>query len=249
MKLRFYAFVATLSIVFSSCQITENIDMKADGSGKISFDVDASELMAMAGDKMSENGKLKNMDSTFTFKQIFEQKKDSISKLPAAEQARLKRMENMSVNMKMNSDTKEFRMSIFTDFKKADELQDMMQGMKSVKDMEKAPTDKSNPLSGMMNGANNTDLKYSFDGKTFKRTLKIIDPKVQQQSKDTTGIYKMMFAGSKYTIKYHFPKKVKSVSNSNALFSEDRQTVTIPYSLNEYLENPEKMNLEIVLEK
>lgn len=243
--------VGILMLAFlNSCQITENIYLQEDGSGKISFDVDASGLMEIAGDKMLESGKGKDIDSTFTFKQIFEEKKDSIAKLSLTEQQRLRKMENMSVNMKMNAKNKEFKIAVFTNFKKADELQDMMQGIKSVKDLEKAPaSDASNPISGMMSGANNTDLKYSYDGTTFKRTLKIIDQKVQEQMKDTTGMMNMMFASSMYTIRYHFPRKVKSVSNPNAMFSDDRKTVTIPYSLVEYLERPDKMSFEVVLNK
>ncbi|HMI08268.1 MAG TPA: hypothetical protein VK528_12020 [Flavobacterium sp.] len=249
MKMRLYLLAVLASMALTSCQITENIYLEEDGSGKIAFDVDASELMGIAGDKVAETGQMQDIDSTFTFKQIFEQKKDSIAKLPAAEQARLKKLEDLSVNMKMNAASKEFRMSVFRDFKKATDLQDMMEAMKSIKDLEKAPSTPENPFGNMMNGSSNTDLKYSFDGKTFKRTAKIIDPKLQEQLKDSTGMMKMMFAGSNYTMKYHFPRKVKSVSNPNALFSADRKTVTIPYSLSEYIEQPDKMSVEVILEK
>ena len=68
-------------------------------------------------------------------------------------------------------------------------------------------------------------------------------------AKDTTGMTQMMFAGSNYTLKYHFPRKVKSVSHPGAMFSDDRKTVTVQYPFTEYLENPDKLNLEVVLEK
>jgi len=247
--MRLFVLAILLPIFFTSCQITENIYLKEDGSGKIAFDIDASGLMEIAGDKLAETGKAKEMDSTFTFKELLLKKKDSIAKLPAAEQQRLKQMENISVNMIMSSKNKEFKISMFTDFKKADELQDMLQSVKSIKDLEKAPSDPGNPMGGLMNGADNSDLKYSFDGTTFKRTLKIIDQKKQEQAKDTTGMVGMMFASSQYTVKYHFPRKVKSVSNPNALFSDDRKTVTIPFSLVQYLEQPDKTSFEVVLDK
>lgn len=249
MKMRLFMMVVWFSMFLTSCQITENIYLQEDGSGKIAFDVDASGMMEIAGSALAESGKATEMDSTFTFRQLFEERKDSIAKLPQAEQQRLKRMENMSVNMKMSAKSKEFKISLLTDFKKADELQDMMQGMKSIKDLERAPAETQNPLSGFMDGASNTDLKYSFDGKTFKRTLKIIDEKKQLQAKDTTGMVAMMFGSSGYTIKYHFPRKVKSVTNPNALYSEDRKTITIQYPLSEYLEQPEKMSFDVVLDR
>ena len=55
----------------------------------------------------------------------------------------------------------------------------------------------------------------------------------------------MIFASSNYIVKYHFAKPVKKVSNTSALFSEDRKTVTLHYPFSEYMENPEKLNLEV----
>jgi hypothetical protein len=149
----------------------------------------------------------------------------------------------------MDATQKTFKMSLLSDFKNVTKLQDMSEAMKAIQSLDKKTTDPSNPLASMMDSGNNTDLKYAYDGKVFKRTLKIIDPKIQEQTKDTTGMMKMMFAGSKYTLKYHFPRKVKSVSNPDALFSDDRKTITIPYSLVEYLEQPDKMSFEAVLDK
>jgi hypothetical protein len=242
MKIRFY-LLALVGIFFTSCQITENVYVNDDGSGKLSFDIDASGVMAMAGDKM---GSEKDMDSTFTFKQLFEAKKDSISKLSADEQARLKKMENVSVSMKMSGADKQFLISMFMDFKKADELMDMMQAMNSMKPKEAMPAD--TPFSALGN-ADATELKFSYDGSSFKRSVIIKDKAAVAAAKDTTGMTQMMFAGSNYTLKYHFPRKVKSVSNTQAMFSEDRKTVTIQYPFTEYLENPDKLNLEVVLEK
>jgi hypothetical protein len=235
--------IAFAGIFFTSCQITENVYVNDDGSGKLSFDIDASGVMAMAGDKM---GSEKDMDSTFTFKQIFAEKKDSIAKLPAEEQARLKKMENVSVNMKMNAAEKQFLVSMFMDFKKADELMDMMQAMNSMKPSKAMPSD--TPFSAIGN-ADASELKFSFDGTSFKRNVIIKDKAAIAAAKDTTGMTQMMFAGSNYILKYHFPRKVKSVSHKDAMFSEDRKTVTIQYPFTEYLENPDKLNLEVVLEK
>jgi hypothetical protein len=245
MKTRFY-LLAFAALFFTSCQISENIYMNDDGSGKISFDIDASGVMAMAGDKMKSE-KTKDMDSTFTFKEFFALKKDSISKLPAEEQARLKKMENVSMNIKMNSEIKQFMISMYTNFKKTDELIDMMQGMKSLKPKQ-GDSGSVNPLDNI-GGGSNAELKYSFNGKVFKRTVTIKDKKMQETAKDTTGMTTMLFAGSNYTLKYHFPKKVKSVSNPNAMFSDDRKTVTVLYPFMTYIENPEQLSLEVVLEK
>lgn len=243
MKIRLY-FLALASLFFTSCQISENIHMNEDGSGKLSFDIDASGVMAMAGEEMKSE---KNMDSTFTFKELLATKKDSIAKLPAEEQARLKKMENVSVNMKMNSESKQFLISMFMDFKSANELLDLMQGVNSMKPKQGAD-DPNNPLS-KMGDPSNTDLKFEFNGTNFKRTVKVKDKTLLAAAKDTTGMTAMMFGGSSYTLKYHFPRKIKSVTNPAALFSDDRKTVTVEYPFTQYIDDPEKLNLEVVLEK
>lgn len=243
MKIRLY-LLALASIFFTGCQISENIYMNEDGSGKLSFDIDASGVMAMAGEEMKSE---KNMDSTFTFKELLAAKKDSISKLPEDEQARLKKMENVSVNMKMNSADKQFLISMFMDFKNANELLDMMQGVNSMKPKQGAK-DPDNPLS-KIGDPSNTDLKFEFDGTNFKRTVKVKDKALLAVAKDTTGMTAMMFGGSNYTLKYHFPRKIKSVSNPSAMFSEDRKTVTVEYPFTQYIDDPEKLNLDVILEK
>ena len=55
----------------------------------------------------------------------------------------------------------------------------------------------------------------------------------------------MIYGQSDFKIVYQFPKAVKSVSIPNALFSDDRKTVTIEYPLKDYMESPDKLNFEI----
>jgi len=241
MKIRIL-LLAVAAILSTSCQVTENIYVNDDGSGKLSFDIDASGVMSMAGDKMGE----KDIDSTMTFKQMFAEKKDSISKLPADEQARLKRLEKVSLNMKMKAAEKQFMISMFTDFKNANEMVDMMQALNSMKPRQ---TETAGSALASIGNTNLTDLKFSYDGRSFKRTVILKDKAALAKLKDTTGMSQMMFAGSNYTLKYHFPRKVKSVSNPDAMFSDDRKTVTVQYPFTEYFENPERLNLEVVLEK
>jgi len=249
---KFYVVAACLiSLFFTSCQFSENIYFNEDGSGKMEFSFDASEIMQMAGDKMSESTGEKDMDSTFTFKEIFDQKRDSIATLSAEEQEKLKALEPFSVHMLMSEKEKKMNFEIFTNFKSANELQDMFMALNAVSNLKGKGTAKANaptnPFSSMMNGGN-SNLSYSFNNGVFKRTVKIVDKEVQKQLTDSLGKAAMMFANSKYKLKYHFPKRVKSVSNENALFSADGKTVTIEYGLMEYMTDPEVMNLEIVLE-
>jgi len=243
-KLLSFCFVlATLT----SCTLTENIYVNDNGTGKFSVDMDGSSLMAMAGDQLGPDAK-KNIDSTFTFKQLFEEKKDSIAKLSPEAQKELKKLENFVVNTKMNSEKKEFLMTISTDFKNVNELQDALQSLSALQKLE-GGANASTPF-GKGLGDNNSKLSYTYDGKKFTRKAVIDKQKVAEKAKDSTAdMSKMIFASSNYIIKYHFPKKIKKVSNPNALFSEDRKSITIQYPFTDYMENPDKLNFDVEFEK
>jgi hypothetical protein len=243
-KLLSFCFVlATLT----SCTLTENIYVNDNGTGKFSVDMDGSSLMAMAGDQLGPDAK-KNIDSTFTFKQLFEEKKDSIAKLSPEAQKELKKLENFVVNTKMNSEKKEFLMTISTDFKNVNELQDALQSLSALQRLEGGASAATPFGKGL--GDNNSKLSYTYDGKKFTRKAVIDKQKVAEKAKDSTAdMSKMIFASSNYIIKYHFPKKIKKVSNPNALFSEDRKSITIQYPFTDYMENPDKLNFEVEFEK
>lgn len=248
--MKFIKLLSALFFIFSltSCTFTENIYINGDGSGKYSLDMDGSAFMSMMpSDSLKTE---KNIDSVFSFRELFAAKKDSIAKLPKEEQEQLKKMENFKMRMKMNFESKQFLFSMNTDFKNVGELQDAMSNMNSLQSMNKDKA-KANPLApsdGFAN--NNSSLKYSYDGKKFSRKA-IIDKKALQYIKNDSlaDTYKMIYESSKYVIKYHFPKAVKKVTNSTALFSEDRKTITIEYPFNEYMDNPDKLNFEVEFQK
>jgi len=239
-----------LVVTLTSCNFTENIDVQPDGTGKFSLEMDGAGLMAMAGDKLGEQFGAKNnakaIDSTFSFKDIFQAKKDSIAKLSPEQQEALKKMESFVMKIKMNPEAKQLLFSMDTPFKSVNELGGLMEGMSSLKNL-KGKSDKTDAmLSGI--GNDNSKLSFSYDGKQFTRKAIVSKEAMAKIAADSTGMAKMIFASSKYTLKYHFPKAVKSVSNPDALFSADRKTITVEYPFTDYSENPEKLNLNVVFE-
>jgi hypothetical protein len=244
---KFYTFVCALAFAFlTSCQFSENIYINEDGTGKMEFSFDGTELMKMAGDGMGEANE-KAMDSTFSFKELFEGKQDSIAQLPAEERAILEELKNFTMRMVMNPETKEMKMDMITEFKNVGELQDMFSKMNKLQALNKEEQAANNPMSSMNQGGF-TDLKYEYNGKVFKRNVTITDKALHQKMIDSLGDMTEMYASSTYKLNYHFPKPVKSVSNENALFSADRKMVTISYNFTDYLLDPEALNLEVVLE-
>lgn len=242
---KFYTFFCGLAFAFlTSCQFSENIYISENGSGKMEFSFDGTELMKMAGDGMGETNE-KAMDSTFSFKELFEGKQDSIAKLPAEERAILEELKNFTMRMVMNPETSEMKMDMITEFKSVDELQDMFSKMNKLQALNK--DQQPNPASSM-NQAGFTNLNYEYNGKIFKRNVTITDKGLHQKMIDSLGEMTEMYASSTYKLNYHFPKPVKSVSNETAQFSDDRKIVSITYSFLDYLLDPEALNLEVVLE-
>ncbi|TGV01354.1 hypothetical protein [Flavivirga rizhaonensis] len=249
---RLYSLIVLIiSISFTSCQFSENIYINDDGSGRMEFSFDGTQLMQMTGDKMGETQE-EAIDSTFSFKELFDAKRDSISKLSEEEQTKLKNLEPFSMHMIMNPKTSEMKFDMFTDFKEVSELQDMFKAMNSFSDLEKGKkggqsNSPANPFSSP--GLDkSTTLEYDFNGKTFKRVAKIVDKEAYKRVTDSLGEMAVMFGSSMYKLNYHFPKPIKSVSNEKALFSADRKSFTVEFGFMEYLSNPEALNVDVVLE-
>lgn len=249
---KFYlgAVIAFLTL-FTSCQFSENIYINEDGTGKVSFNMDGSELMDMMGEEMAK-GNEKNIDSTISFKDLFRDQKDSIAKLPQAEQDKLKQLEAFQMHMVMNAEKKKMGMDMFADFKNVSELQDMFSAMNAAGNIDKNKNPNSqagsNPMSALgSEGVSSTN--YSYKGNMFKREVVVLDKEKLASVKDSLGQAKMLFASSNYTLNYHFPKKIKSVSLENAKINEDGKSFSVTVNFMQYIENPESLNVEVELEK
>lgn len=269
--------IAPLFIVFffTSCAITETFEIREDRSGKFRYDVDLSQMMEMVGNlgeedsskskKKKKNKKSKEVDSkvidtTFTFKSILEEKKDSIAQLPIEEQQRLKRLEKFTVHMVMNEEEKKMTYSMYADFDSVDELMEMMSPLESMKSMSSGAGDLPNAPTDVMKDDSKTS--YFYDGKVFKKTvstknlkdaLKEGVEKSEEYEAEEDGesvenldeTMDMIFEQSTYKMIYTFPKPVKSISFENAQFSADRKTVTVDVSMDDYMEHPDKLSFEV----
>lgn len=270
MKLIKLLFALFLLFTISSCSITEKMIVNENGTGKFSYEIDGSKLMSMMGnslkgivsqdslqDSNKETATKKVIDSTFTFKEIFASKKDSITKLSPEEQAKIKKMERFSVRTIIDEEKEIMSYSMFTDFNSVSELQEVLSPMESMKSLSST----SGGL-GMTPGSlqDNASTSFFYDGKTFKKTVSKLEKNKEEINEEVTvdedddyakkakQSLDMISSQSSYKIVYQFPKAVKNISFENALFSQDRKTITIEYSINDYMENPEKLNFEVVFE-
>lgn len=264
-------FALFLSLSITSCTITEKMIINDNGSGKFTYDIDGTKMMSMMGSAFKgdeKDNKKKNkkdgsskkvMDSTFTFKEMFASKKDSIAKLSPEEQAKIKKMERFSVRTIIDEEKGIMNYSMFTDFNSISELQDVMSPVESMKSI--SPTGQKSGGMGMAPNAleDNSSTSFFYDGKTFKKTVAKIEKKKEVVEKAEEGSEEdvankmkesldMFYDQSNFKIVYQFPKAVKKISIENALYSEDRKTITIEYPLKDYMENPDKLNFEVVFE-
>lgn len=229
-----------LAFVNSSCSFTERIDVKADGSGEMAVTIDGAELMKKAGEEIAEKAG-KRIDSTISFRDVFKDKQDSIAKLPAEERDAIKKLENVDIHLLMDASAGEMLITMKNKFKNLSELGDAMQSFNKVRQLKKGAA--NTPDLGF-GGAGSPETSYTYDGKKFKRTVKL-PAKTGELSDDTMKIYRDMFAQNTYTMVYSFLKPVKSVSDKEAKVSADGKTVTITRSFADYMDKPESLNLEV----
>lgn len=239
-------FLICLLTVFN-CQYTEVIHIASDGSGTASFSVDASELMTMAGDELLTESEGKSMDSTVVFREFLELHKDSIVKLPVIEQQKLKVWEPYELDMKVDYTAKQMKFDLRRTFEKLGQLKEFHQAIANLNGLQDE-TGQKNPGGANPFSSDATQVTYTFKDNVFNRTAKIVKPEVHQQLLDSLVGAEMVYAASVYTLKYHFYKPIKKVSNEMAVLSADRKSLTLDMGVLETIKDPALLDLEVILE-
>jgi hypothetical protein len=245
--LRKLFLLVVMTFFLVSCQFSETMIINEDGSGRMSIAVDMSEMMAMMPTQDSTEQK---MDSVFSFKQVFEEKKDSIAQLPKAEQDKLKLLENYQMQILMDSETEKMVYTIFTDFTSVTEANNLMEGL-SATGSTKMSADGSSSSSSSMGGPTEqaTALRFSFENDVFERDGYITDPALFQKQMDSIKQMESFMDGAMYSVKYTFPKKIKKASMENAEISADGKTITFQQKFITYLKDPDALDIQIELEE
>ena len=66
---------------------------------------------------------------------------------------------------------------------------------------------------------------------------------------DSVQAVELFMDETMYSVKYTFPKKIKSISIENAEISADGKTVTFQKPFVAYMKNPDELDVEIILEE
>ena len=234
-------------LTLASCQFTETMVMNEDGSGTMTVEVNLNEMMAFGGAAVADSVAMK-IDTIISMKQFLEEKKDSIATLSAAQQRELKNLENFNIHMKVDSETSEMVYDISTHFKSISEANDILSGLGPVGNLMPDP-DANTQIERKDDSPDFIGTAYSFENGIFMRDAYIQDERQHQQQMDSMKQAEAFMGESNYTLKYTFPRKIKTASSNDATFSEDRKTVILQKPFLEYLKNPDVLDLEVELEE
>lgn len=247
-KLLLVAIIVSAGVL-SSCTFTEKIYLTEDGSGTYQMDMDLSQILSFAknmGESTDENEDTdvkpkkisEKVDTTFLMHTFFEDKQDSINKLPELERLLIESLKDAKMQMYMDEAEGKFLMNFVYDFKAVNELRDMQGKVSKAYSL-------SNKKEENTSSPSNTTFEYTKN--SFKRIVstKKMTKKEQSELDKSMEDMAMFMAGSNYNIEYHFPKKIKSTTAKDARFSEDRKTIFISLPFEEVLGDESILDFEV----
>lgn len=239
--------LVVLAVTLVSCQFSETMVINEDGTGRMSLTMDMSELMAM----MPANDTLQvKMDSVMSFKKLFEEKKDSIAKLPKEEQEYLKLLENYQMRILMDPEEQKMKYEIFTNFKSVAEANNLMEGLNASERMSVSPMENSSQSKEKKEPQKQPmAVNFTYEKNIFTRDAYIKDTVAFAKISDSLQAIESFMENAVYSIEYTFPRKIKSVSVKDAKISKDGKTVTFQKPFFAYMKNPDELDVQIILEE
>lgn len=233
------AFLILISC--TSCQITETMTLHPDGSGDIEvFTLRDENSFNQLGRQDLKYEKF--TDTTFTFQDYIAKYQETFLRFSKADQALFTEHANVKMHIKLDPVQMENFNKVAVDFKKIEEIPNVYESLGLANSLKE-----NYPIY-----RKSYKIKYSFDGVVFKRFLLITDQKEFEKDKkemeERVKVYSKYKVTQSYILKYHFPKKIKSVSNEKAIINADQKSLTLEFQLSDCVQNPELTNLEVVLE-
>lgn len=222
----YITFLSILSIIFSGCSVYEDIYFNEDGTISYSLTYDASQILAMTPDALGKNSDIP-ADSIITISEILKEKKDSIQNMSDEEREMFEALKPFSLSIKNDSIARELSISVKGDFENSETMNH------SFLMLNKISKEKEGGEDNLLRSNSKFDInyslsRYSWDGKKMTRT---IDEKgsLEEPDEDSKRYREMMmlFSGGKIMTRYHFPNRIKSISNEKALFSQDGKSVVL----------------------
>lgn len=247
MKKMKFLIIGLTGLFFTSCSFNETLVLNEDGSGVMTIQMDASDMMSMiskVGSEVEKKEMEDKIDTTFYFKDFLAEKKDSIKNLSQEKQDKLKKLEPYGVHVSMDAKEGELIYDIFINFddiSQADNIFDVFNqigntGLSSASDSESAPKQES------------IKVKYTYENNVFKRDAYITDAHLHQSELDSLKNMEKMMEGALYKLTYTFPKTIKTVSQEDVTLSQNKKTLYYQAEYLEYLKNPDVLDIEVIFD-
>ena len=254
MKILKFVLVAFVSIGFAGClDINEKIEVKKDGSGVVTMDMDMSQMLEMlqtymGKDELEKKG-ISKMDTTINMKDILA----ADTTLSADKRALLS---TGTVHIKLDMDAKVFTTHMKFPFANQENLQklymSLSDGSLGTAQLFKGLSGADSGAAGMGGGApdiNQFNGVYDFtchDGLMSKKVnqekLKALlnDPQMAQVKQAT-----QMGVEINYTTTIVLPRPIKKIDNATAKLSDDKKTVVMKFNLIDVFDHPERFEYTI----
>lgn len=261
MMIRYLVYSIFAIVFFSSCgDVKDEMWIEQDGSGKMHYTMDLSNSIAMiqmmgsmsedtlGGGDMDMMGSFfeemggENVDTTMNFA-------DFGDEVNIDDPQKAKLMRNISLNLKADKEEGSAMMKMMINFDSFGQLKEMFDLLGEA-DMEETPG--GAPNIGELFGGTNLGADYSFDKKKFFRAggeMGGMGDMMGEEggSDEDMAMLQMMFGGATISSEYHFPYKVKSVSDPNAVVKGN--TVFIEQDMMDLMKSEKVDDLEIKFKK
>ena len=166
-----------LCLSLLSCEFKEEVYLQKNGEGTFNFEADFGKMLSTVGDMTKDVDQKKSntkLDTIVRFKDLLNNEKfqDSIAKLSKEEQKAIHEMKNYTMRMLMDIDHKKGLLSIQSDFKKINEINNFNEVLTKASALKKGSKQKETPS------------KYNFKYETTKKSLKRLVVEKELSSKE-----------------------------------------------------------------
>lgn len=170
-----FSLAILVSFSLISCSISEQILFNEDGSGKLTYTVDMSKMIALSKDLDKSNEMTKelaedtekDMDTVFDIKDVLAKRALDGKPLTPEQLKNMESMKNYTFRMYVNKAKSEMKYTMTTDFKSIAEVGNVGSALSSMKSLSGK---KANALDAAT-PQGNTEVVFLFDGKRFSRSV------------------------------------------------------------------------------
>jgi len=251
MKLLKFILPAVLALGFAGClDINEDVDIRNDGSGQLTMDMDMSQMVDllttyMGKDELQKKG-MDKMDTTILLKDIV----DTVSSMTPDQKAILR---PGRVHIKLDMDAKVFTVHSMFPFTSMANLQQlyvlMNNGSLGNAKLFGALGGGGDTGGGSPGGVDQFNSIFDFSCKDGLLTKKLNkakfdalknDPQLAQVKQAT-----QMGMEINYTSTLSLPRPAKKIDNPIAKLSDDKKTVTMKFNLMDVFDHPEQFEYTV----